>query len=52
MSEDQAMASMLGLLRGMALQAVSDLPFTFWLSETGERKISLEQYFDIIEKKL
>ena len=52
MSEDQAMLSMLGLLRGWALQAVLDLPFRFWLSETGEVVISLGQYFDIIEERL
>ena len=52
MSEDLAMSSMLGLLRGWVLQAVLDLPFTFWLSETGEVVIPLEQYFHIIEKRL
>ena len=52
MSEDQAMGSMLYLLRGWALQAVLDLPFRFWLSETGEVVMSLGQYFDIIEKRL
>ena len=36
MSEDQAMASMLCLLRAWALQAVLVLLFRFWLSETGE----------------
>ena len=49
MSEDQAMSSMLGLLRGWALQAVLDLHFRFWLSETGEVVMSLEKYFDIID---
>ena len=45
---------MLCLLRGggWALQAVSDLPFRFWLSETGEVIMSLEKYLDIIEKRL
>ena len=52
MGEDQVMASMLGLLSGMALHTVSDLPFNFWLSETGEAVMSLEQSFDIIEKEL
>ena len=52
MSEDLAMSSMLGLLRGWAMQAVSDLPFRFWLSETGEVVMSLGQYFDIIEERL
>ena len=52
MSEDLDMSSMLGLLRGWALQAVSDLPVRFWLSETGEVVMSLGQYFDIIEERL
>ena len=52
MSEDLALSSMLGLLRGWALQAVLDLPFRFWLSETGEVLMSLEQYFDIIDERL
>ena len=52
MGEDLAMSSMLGLLRGWAMQAVSDLPFRFWLSETGEVVMSLGQYFDIIEERL
>ena len=52
MGEDQAMSSMLGLLRGWALQVVLDLPFRFWLSETGEVVMSLEQYFDIIDERL
>ena len=52
MSEDQAFASRLCLLRGWALQAVSDLPFRFLLSETGGVVMSLGQYFDIIEKEL
>ena len=52
MSEDLAMSSMLGLLRGWALQAVLDLPFRFWCSETGEVVMSLEQYFDIIDERL
>ena len=52
MSEDLAISSMLGLLRGWALQAVSVLPFRFWLSETGEVVMSLGQYFDIIEERL
>ena len=46
------MASMLGLLRAWALQTVSELPFRFWLSETGEVVMSLEQQFHIIEKRL
>ena len=46
------MSSMLGLLRGWAMQVVSDLPFRFWLSETGEVVMSLGQYFDIIEERL
>ena len=52
MSEDRAMASMLSLLRGWELQAVWDLPFRFWLSETGEAIMSLGQNFDIIEATL
>ena len=52
MGEDQAMSSMLGLLRGWALQVVLDLPFRFWLSENGEVVMSLEQYFDIIDERL
>ena len=52
MIEDLAMSSMLGLLRGWALQAVLDLPFRFWFSETGEVVMSLEQYFDIIGERL
>ena len=52
MSEDLAMSSMLGLLRGWAMQAVLDLPFRFCFSETGEVVMSLEQYFDIIEERL
>ena len=52
MSEDLAMSSMLGLLRGWALQAVLDLPYRFWFSETGEVVMSLEQYFDIIDERL
>ena len=52
MSEVLAMSSMLGLLRGWALQAVLDLPFRFWFSETGEMVMSLGQYFDIIEERL
>ena len=52
MKEDQAKASMFCLLRGWALQAVSDLPLRCWLSETGEVVMSLEQYPDIVEKKL
>ena len=49
MNEDQAMVSMLYLLRGLAFQAVWDLPFRFWLSEIGEVIMSLGQYFEIIE---
>ena len=52
MSEDQSMLSMLGLFKGWAVQAVSDLPLGFWLSETGEVVMSLGQYFHIIEKNL
>ena len=52
MSEDLAISSMLGLLRGWALQAVLDLPFRFWFLETGEVVMSLEQYFDIIDERL
>ena len=52
MSEDLAMSSMLGLLRGWALQAVLDLPFRFWFSETSEVVMSLEQYFDVIDGRL
>ena len=52
MSEDLAISSMLGLLRGWALQAVLDLHFRFWFSETGELVMSLEQYFDIIDERL
>ena len=52
MSGDPAMASMLCLLRGWVLHAVSYLPFRFWLSETGEVVMSLEQYFGIIENRL
>ena len=40
------------LLRDWALQAVSDLPFRYWLSETGEVLMSSEQNFDIIEERL
>ena len=36
----------------MGLQAVLDLPFRCWLSETGEVLISLGQYVDIMEKRL
>ena len=43
---------MTSLLRAWALQAVSDLPYRFWLSETGVVIMSLEQYFDIIERNL
>ena len=43
MSEDQFMSSMLCLLRGWALQVVWDLPFRFWLSETGDVVMLLEQ---------
>ena len=52
MSEDLAMSSMLDLFRGWALQAVLDLPFRFWFSETGEVVMSLEQYFDNIDGRL
>ena len=51
-SEDLAISSMLGLLRGWALQAILDLPFRFWFLETGEVVMSLEQYFDIIAERL
>ena len=52
MSDDLAILSMLGLLRGWALQAVSGWPFRFWFSETGEVVMSLGQYFDIIDERL
>ena len=52
MNEDQAMAPMLCLLRGWELQAVSDLPFRFWISETGKVVMYLGQYFDIIGERL
>ena len=52
MNEDQAMASVLCLLSGWALQAVSDLPFRFWLTVPGEVVMSLGQYLDIIEVRL
>ena len=52
MIDDQAMLSMLSQLRGWALQAISDLPFRFCLSETNEIVMSLGQYFGIIEMKL
>ena len=52
MSEDQAMASKLSLLREWVMQAVSDLPLRFWFSETGDVVMSLGQYIGIIEKML
>ena len=52
LTNDQAIASLLSQLRGWALQVVLDLPFRFWLSETGEVVMLLGQYFDIIEKRL
>ena len=52
MNEDQAMASVLCLLRGWALHAVSDLLFRFWMLETDEVVMSLRQYVDIIENML
>ena len=48
MSSEQAMLSVLCLLRGCALQAVLDLPSRFWLSEAGEVVVSLRQNFDMI----
>ena len=52
MIDDQAISPMLCQLRGWALQAISDLPFRFWLSEINEIVMSLEQNFGIIEMKL
>ena len=52
LSENQAMSSIFCLLKDWALQAFSDLPFRYWLSETGEVLMSLEQNFDIIEERL
>ena len=49
-SDDQPIASMHSLLRGWALQAVLNLTFRFWLSETGKMVTSLGQLFDTIEK--
>ena len=43
MLEDQSIASMFCLLRGGAMQVVSDLPLRFWLSKTSEVIMSLRQ---------
>ena len=51
-SEDQARSSMLCLLSGWALKAVSDLPVRFWLSESGEVVLLLGQHFDVIKKRI
>ena len=51
LSKDQSIMSMLCLLTGWALQAVLDLHFSFWWSETDEGVMSLGQYLNIIEKR-
>ena len=51
MKDDQATLSMLDLLRGWSLQAVSELPFRFWLLET-DQVVMLLGTNDIIEKRL
>ena len=47
MSEDQAMASMLCLLSGWSLEAVSDLAPGFWRSAR-----SLEEYLSFFDKRM
>ena len=46
------MSSTICQLTGWALKVVSEINFTFWLSESGEVLMLLELYFDIIVNRI